>query len=206
MKPLNSQNLLIASLLGLSTLFAGSYPLVKAQSAKNVLFEICLTVENWNRPSARDQIAKQKTDPSHFGSSFTGWTSDLEFFSDYYGALGGYEKIVLHGIWSLPKKDLDRKHECSNKWAEIGFANPSGPYEGNPKSEFWLFKHRMKSIVWTGKEYIITVEPKGRGFQLGYFNKQSDAHRVPVKVVNTKGQLLSRCDASWGNCKFSKPK
>jgi hypothetical protein len=32
MKLLNSQNLLIASLLGLSTLFAGSYPLVKAQS------------------------------------------------------------------------------------------------------------------------------------------------------------------------------
>jgi hypothetical protein len=32
MKPLNSQNLLIASLLGLSTLFANSYPLVKAQS------------------------------------------------------------------------------------------------------------------------------------------------------------------------------
>ena len=32
MKRLNSQNLLIASLLGLSTLFAGSYPSVKAQS------------------------------------------------------------------------------------------------------------------------------------------------------------------------------
>ena len=32
MKPLNSQNLLIASLLGLSTLFAGSNLLVKAQS------------------------------------------------------------------------------------------------------------------------------------------------------------------------------
>jgi hypothetical protein len=32
MKLPNSQNLLIASLLGLSTLFAGSYPLVKAQS------------------------------------------------------------------------------------------------------------------------------------------------------------------------------
>jgi len=32
MKLLNSQNLLIASLLGFSTLFAGSYPLVKAQS------------------------------------------------------------------------------------------------------------------------------------------------------------------------------
>ena len=32
MKPLNFQNLIIASLLGLSTLFAGSYPLVKAQS------------------------------------------------------------------------------------------------------------------------------------------------------------------------------
>ncbi|MFM7793990.1 MAG: hypothetical protein ACKO90_39965 [Microcystis panniformis] len=69
MKPLNSQNLLIASLLGLSTLFAGSHPLVKAQSAKNVPFEIRLTVENWNRTSARDQIAKQKTDPNHFSSS-----------------------------------------------------------------------------------------------------------------------------------------
>jgi hypothetical protein len=34
MKPLNSHNLLIASLLGFSTLFAGSYPLVKAQSVK----------------------------------------------------------------------------------------------------------------------------------------------------------------------------
>jgi hypothetical protein len=32
MKLFNSQNLLSASLLGLSTLFAGSYPLVKAQS------------------------------------------------------------------------------------------------------------------------------------------------------------------------------
>ncbi len=32
MKLPNSQNLLIASLLGFSTLFAGSYPLVKAQS------------------------------------------------------------------------------------------------------------------------------------------------------------------------------
>jgi hypothetical protein len=32
MKRLNSQNLLIASLLGFSTLFAGFYPLVKAQS------------------------------------------------------------------------------------------------------------------------------------------------------------------------------
>jgi hypothetical protein len=32
MKLPNSHNLLIASLLGFSTLFAGSYPLVKAQS------------------------------------------------------------------------------------------------------------------------------------------------------------------------------
>jgi hypothetical protein len=32
MKRLNSHNLLIASLLGFSTLFAGSYPSVKAQS------------------------------------------------------------------------------------------------------------------------------------------------------------------------------
>jgi len=32
MKLFNSQNLLSASLLGLSTLFAGSFPLVKAQS------------------------------------------------------------------------------------------------------------------------------------------------------------------------------
>jgi len=48
-------NLLIASLLGFSTLFAGSYPLVKAQSVKNVPFEVCFNSDTFVIPSAREQ-------------------------------------------------------------------------------------------------------------------------------------------------------
>ena len=88
-------------------------------------------------------------------------------------------------------------NECVDKWAQVGGANPNN----NPLIEFWLFKHRIKSIKWTGQEYIITVEPKNSGFQFGYFKKQSP-DIFAVKVINTKGQLLSKCD---GYCKFSKP-
>jgi hypothetical protein len=56
MKLLNSHNLLIASLLGLSALFAGSYPLVKAQSVKNIPFEVCFNSDSFVRPSPREYI------------------------------------------------------------------------------------------------------------------------------------------------------
>jgi len=204
MKLPNFQNLLIASLLGLSTLFAGSYLSVKAQSAQDIPIDICLTSESWNRPNAKDQIATLRSIPNRHEPSLTyqEWTSDLILFREYYGLSASVDIQVRAGLFtpprSLPQKDLTRMNECVDKWAQVGGANPNN----NPLIEFWLFKHRMKSIKWTGREYIITVEPKNSGFQLGYFKKQSP-DIFAVKVINTKGQLLAKCESY---CKFSKPK
>lgn len=211
MKLFNSQKFLIAILLGLSTFLISLNQFVEAQSVQEVTFDICLASENWNRPGANIQIAKlqaiNRVIRGRYPQDFLNlkakeWISDLMLFPGYYGASGGGDHNILSGIWSLPKKVLERKDKCSNQWAEVGAAN-SGDNYANPLIEFWLFKHRMKSIKWTGQEYIITVEPKNSGFQLGYFKNQSP-EIFSFKIVNTKGKFLAKCN-EW-HCKFSKPK
>lgn len=204
MKLFNSQKFLIAILLRLSIVLVSLNQFVEAQSVQEVTFDICLTSENWNRPSAKDQIATLRSIPYRHKPSLTyqEWTSDLILFREYYGLSASVDIQVRAGLFTpprpLPQKDLTRMNECVDKWAQVGGANPNN----NPLIEFWLFKHRMKSIKWTGREYIITVEPKNSGFQLGYFKKQSP-DIFAVKVINTKGQLLAKCESY---CKFSKPK
>ncbi|MCA2813774.1 MAG: hypothetical protein IM477_15015 [Microcystis sp. M090S1] len=196
--------------LGLLTIFLSLNRFVEAQSAQDVPIDICLTVESWNRPSANQHLATLKKRPDRYRPQSGNWnvyltdehwTSDLIIFSDYYGLSGLGWVNARTGAWYLPIEAHERKGNCTEKWANIGSASEAE----NPKSEFWLFKHRMKKIQWTGKEYIITVEPKGRGFQLGYFDKQSK-NIYSYKVINTKGQVLARCDGDTGSCKFSRPK
>ncbi len=90
MKLPNSQNLLIASLLGLSTLFAGFYPLVKAQSVKNIPFEVCFNSDTFVRSSREEytKFIKQDEYLSYRVNTFFGndISNLFDNYNDYWSA------------------------------------------------------------------------------------------------------------------------
>jgi hypothetical protein len=195
MKPLNSQNLLIASLLGLSTLFAGSHPLVKAQSVKNVPFEVCFNSDTFVRPSEREQINLIRRNSHRIGTNTTDaeilddgrWKSDILTFSEYYGASGGGDLILFSGVWSVDGID-----KCSDKFSET---NSIG--RPNPQTQVRLFKYKLKQIKWTNNKYIFVVEPRNKGLQILHYRKTrqhlASNKPFPIEIIDTKGNSLARC-------------
>jgi hypothetical protein len=203
MKLFNSQNLLSASLLGLSTLFAGSFPLVKAQSVKNVPFEVCFNSDTFVIPSARERINLIRRNSHRIGTNTTDaeilndgrWKSDILTFSEYYGASGGGDLILFSGVWSV-----DGIYKCSDKFAET---NSIG--RPNPQTQVRLFKYKLKQIKWTNNTYIFVVEPRSKGLQILHYRKTqqhlASKKPFPIVVIDIKGNTLGKCGTVY-YCEF----
>ena len=199
MKRLNSQNLLIASLLGLSTLFTGSYPLVKAQSVKNIPFEVCFNSDTFVRPTVTEQVDIYKkvgrysslnitpqiiTSSPLWKENFRVWTSKGGF-----GALLIGDTKLHSGLWTLrdPKNaENDPVFDCTYKLLE--FKNKS-----LTKITLWFMFYKVKTIQWNNNHFSVVVEPRDKGFQAVVFNiKKPHPENFVFEIFDTKGKLLGK--------------
>jgi hypothetical protein len=198
MKLPNSQNLLIASLLGLSALFAGSYPLVKAQSVKNIPFEVCFNSDSFVRPSPREYIKDKYVNYRGYRNisdviNSPDWKANILRFDSYYGVSGLTDIEIYSGVYYARVRDknfatgLDK---CSSKFAETN--------SSSAQTEVRLFSYKLKSIKWANNKYIFVVESRNSGLQILHYRKTrqdlASDKTTPIEIIDTKGRLLGRCE------------
>ncbi|KAB0242580.1 hypothetical protein EZJ55_20530 [Microcystis aeruginosa EAWAG127a] len=198
MKPLNFQNLLIASLLGFSTLFANSYPLVKAQSVKNVSFEVCFNSDTFVRPSPREYIKDKYVNYRGYRNisdviNSPNWKANILRYDSYYGVSGLTDIEIYSGVYYARVRDknfatgLDK---CSSKFAETN--------SSSAQTQVRLFSYKLKQIKWANNKYIFVVESRNSGLQILHYRKTrqdlASGKTTPIEVIDTKGRLLGRCE------------
>jgi hypothetical protein len=207
MKLPNSQNLLIASLLGLSTFFDGSFPLVKAQSVKNVPFEVCFNSDTFVRPSREEytKFIKQDEYLSYRINTYFGnisnlfnndndyWSADILFFSSYYGASGGKDMEIFSGIEYIIRRDKNADLGIGRCWGR--FAETNGYGKPDSHNEVRLIKYKLRQIRWVNNKYIFVVEPRKTGLQILHFRKTRQDLANPIEVIDTKGRFLGKCES-----------
>jgi len=207
MKLPNSQNLLIASLLGLSALFAGSYPFVKAQSVKNIPFEVCFNSDTFVRPSREEytKFIKQDEYLSYRVNTYLGnisnlfnndndyWSADILFFSSYYGVSGGKDMEIFSGIEYIIRRDKNAALGIGRCWKR--FAETNGYGTPNSHNEVRLIKYKLRQIRWVNNKYIFVVEPRKTGLQILHFRKTRQDLANPIEVIDTKGRFLGKCES-----------
>ena len=208
MKLLNSQNLLIASLLGLSTLFAGFYPLVKAQSVKNIPFEVCFNSDTFVRSSREEytKFIKQDEYLSYRINTYFGnisnlfnndndyWSADILFFSSYYGVSGGKDMEIFSGIEYIIRRDKNAALGIGRCWKR--FAETNGYGTPNSHNEVRLIKYKLRQIRWANNKYIFVVEPRKTGLQILHFRQTRQDLDNPIEVIDTKGRFLGKCQST----------
>jgi hypothetical protein len=208
MKLPNSQNLLIASLLGLSALFAGSYPLVKAQSVKNIPFEVCFNSDSFVRPSREEytKFIKQDEYLSYRVNTYLGnisnlfnndndyWSADILFFSSYYGVSGGKDMEIFSGIEYIIRRDKNAALGIGRCWKR--FAETNGYGTPNSHNEVRLIKYKLRQIRWVNNKYIFVVEPRKTGLQILHFRQTRQDLDNPIEVIDTKGRFLGKCQST----------
>ncbi|MCA2701969.1 MAG: hypothetical protein IM500_16540 [Microcystis sp. M179S2] len=208
MKLPNSQNLLIASLLGLSTLFAGSYPLVKAQSVKNIPFEVCFNSDTFVRPSREEytKFIKQDEYLSYRINTYFGnisnlfnndndyWSADILFFSSYYGASGGKDMELFSGIEYIRRRDKNVGLGIGRCWDRFAETNAYGKPDSH--NEVRLIKYKLRQIRWVNNKYIFVVEPRKTGLQILHFRQAGQDLANPIEVIDTKGRFLGKCQST----------
>ena len=208
MKLPNSQNLLIASLLGLSALFAGSYPLVKAQSVKNIPFEVCFNSDSFVRPSREEytKFIKQDEYLSYRVNTYLGnisnlfdnyndyWSADILFFSSYYGLSGGKDMEIFSGIEYIRRRDKNAGLGIGRCWDR--FAETNGYGKPNSHNEVRLIKYKLRQIRWVNNKYIFVVEPRKTGLQILHFRQTRQDLDNPIEVIDTKGRFLGKCQST----------
>jgi len=208
MKLPNSQNLLIASLLGFSTLFAGSYHLVKAQSVKNVPFEVCFNSDTFVRPSREEytKFIKQDDYLSYRINTYFGnisnlfnndndyWSADILFFSSYYGASGGKDMEIFSGIEYIIRRDKNADLGIGRCWRRFAETNAYGKPDSH--NEVRLIKYKLRQIRWVNNKYIFVVEPRQTGLQILHFRKAGQDLANPIEVIDTKGRFLGKCQST----------
>ena len=198
MKLLNSHNLLIASLLGLSTLFAGSYPSVKAQSVKNIPFEVCFNSDSFVRPSPREYIKDKYVNYRGYRNisdviNSPDWKANILRYDSYYGVSGLTDIEIYSGVYYARVRDknfatgLDK---CSSKFAETN--------SSSAQTQVRLFSYKLKQIKWANNKYIFVVESRNSGLQILHYRKTrqdlASGKTTPIEVIDTKGRLLGRCE------------
>ncbi|NCR26301.1 MAG: hypothetical protein GPJ25_07695 [Microcystis aeruginosa LE13-04] len=208
MKLPNSQNLLIASLLGLSALFAGSYPSVKAQSVKNIPFEVCFNSDSFVRPSREEytKFIKQDEYLSYRVNTYLGnisnlfdnyndyWSADILFFSSYYGISGGKDMEIFSGIEYIIRRDKNAALGIGRCWKR--FAETNGYGTPNSHNEVRLIKYKLRQIRWVNNKYIFVVEPRKTGLQILHFRQTRQGLDNPIEVIDTKGRFLGKCQST----------
>lgn len=198
MKLLNSNNLLIASLFGVSTLFAGSHALVKAQSVKNIPFEVCFNSDTFVRPSPTEYIKDKYVNYRAYRNisdviNSPKWKANILRFDSYYGVSGGSDNEIYSGVYYARVRDknfatgLDK---CSSKFAETN--------SSSTQTEVSLFSYKLKQIKWANNKYIFVVESRSSGLQILHYRKTrqdlASGKTTPIEVIDTKGRLLGRCE------------
>jgi hypothetical protein len=193
----------------LSALFAGSYPLVKAQSVKNIPFEVCFNSDTVVRPSREEYTKFIKQDEylsyrvnTFFGNDISNlfdnyndyWSADILFFHSYYGVSGGKDMEIFSGIEYIIRRDKNAALGIGRCWKR--FAETNGYGTPNSHNEVRLIKYKLRQIRWANNKYIFVVEPRKTGLQILHFRQTRQDLDNPIEVIDTKGRFLGKCQST----------
>lgn len=161
------------------------------QNSSAVEFETCAAVEDWQRPSAAEQSKQLEKDPRYAmaieddSSKAASWDRQVVSFTTY-GLSARMEPVTLTGLWSVDA-------EMQNCYTpETTMAINAGD-----RAEAWLLNHQIKSLVWEGDRYVMTVEPTATGMQVVQFDRSDELADLPLDVVNTNGEALEVTSGDW---------
>jgi hypothetical protein len=208
MKLFSSQNLLIASLLGLSTLFTNSHTLVYAQSVEDISFVVCFKSDSLVRPTREKYTKLVKQDEflsyrvnSNFRKNISNlfnddyWRADILVFDSYYGISGGKDMELSSGIEYIIRRDKNAALGIGKCWGR--FAETNGYGKPNSHIEVRLIKHVLTEIRFLNNRYTFVVEPRKSGLQILHFRKAHQdivsGNTSPIEVIDTKGRFLGKC-------------
>jgi hypothetical protein len=155
---------------------------------------LCVNLPEWQRPSEQTQRKRLSEmgrydgflqDETLISLAKDWWTHEVFSFTTY-GLSARTDPHYLSGIWTA----LDEIWDC---------------YEGEQPqhinsgelAELWLIHHRLVAITWHNNQYVVTVEPDGRGLQLVQFSRQENYDALPVVVMTSAGEEIAVMSGDW---------
>lgn len=176
---------------------SGSQEAVAQEVSENssaVEFETCAAVADWQRPNAEEQskhlekdarYAMAIEDDSSKAASSQFWDRQVVSFTTY-GLSARMEPVNLTGLWTVDA-------EMQNCYTP---ETTQAINEGD-RAEAWLLNHRIKSLVWEGDRYVMTVEPTATGMQVVQFERDEQMAALPLEVVTTDGKAIAVTSGDW---------
>ena len=165
-----------------------------SENSSAVKFDTCATVADWQRPSADEQSKHLEKDPRYAmatdnegskAASSQFWDGQVVSFTTY-GLSARIEPVTLAGLWTVDAEMQD----CYTP--ETTTAINQGD-----RAEAWLLNHRIKSLVWEGDRYVMTVEPTNTGMQVVQFERNDGLAALPLEVVTTDGEAITVTSGDW---------
>lgn len=161
---------------------------IAVQPAADIPFDVCGEVQSWVRPTRAAQLKKLQSLPRYASNQTSQpvkslsqrfWQQDVFSFTQY-GLSLRMEPIYLSGLWTVE----DTLWKCYNA-ATITQLN------AGKTAEVWVLSHRVTRIQWTGKQYVMTVQPARTGVQFIQFPRRESRSSLPLKVVTDRGAKLN---------------
>ena len=183
--------------------------MVKAQSVKNIPFEVCFNSDTVVRPSREEYTKFIKQDEylsyrvnTFFGNDISNLfdnynyycSADILFFSSYYGLSGGKDMELFSGIEYIRRRDKNVGLGIGRCWDRFAETNASGKPDSH--NEVRLIKYKLRQIRWVNNKYIFVVEPRKTGLQILHFRKAGQDLANPIEVIDTKGRFLGKCQST----------
>jgi hypothetical protein len=163
----------------------------------DVSFEVCATVDGWQRPSNEEQ-AKQLSNIRYGESVASGslssslktasaqfWDHQVISFTTY-GLSARMEPETLSGVWTAASEMAG----CYEPETTVAIN------EGD-RAETWLLNHRISDLQWKGDRYVMTVEPASTGMQVIQFDRVDELASLPLDVVTANGDAVDVFSGDW---------
>ncbi|MEL6552405.1 MAG: hypothetical protein AAFQ63_02915 [Cyanobacteria bacterium J06621_11] len=162
--------------------------------ATAVNFEVCASVDSWQRPSAEQQ-AKQLGEDARYANAETDsqlkraseqfWQQQAVSFTTY-GLSARMEPTNLSGVWTV----ADELWSCYTPETTVAIN------EGE-MAETWLLNQQITNLQWEGDRYLMTVEPAPTGMQVIQFGRVDDLTELPLEIVTESGTSVEVVSGDW---------
>ncbi len=158
-----------------------------------VKFETCAAVADWQRPGADEQSQHLEkdaryatgTDSDSSTASSQFWDRQVVSFTTY-GLSARIEPVDLTGLWTVDAQ----MQNCYTPETTMAINQDN-------RAEAWLLNHRIKSLVWEGDRYVMTVEPTDTGMQVVQFERDEQMAALPLEVVTADGEAIAVTSGDW---------
>ena len=160
----------------------------------DVSFEVCASVDSWQRPSDAEQ-AKQLGDDVRYGESLNDgalkrassqfWDHQAVSFTTY-GLSARMEPVNLSGLWTVADELWNRNAPVTTEAINEG-----------DRAETWLLNQRITDLQWNGERYVMTVEPAATGMQVVQFSRVEADSTLPLEIVTREGSAIAVVSGDW---------